>query len=198
MLYAFSSKPSQIGWLLRGRLIFVSYRTQDSFDITGRLCDHLVHAYGRSRVIRDIDSIPIGCDFLAYIEDAIAHSRAFVAVIGPDWCGDRASGKRHLDNCGDVLRFELLCARRWGIPIYPVLVNRARLPSEASLPDDLKFVAGLQAMRLRGDIDFHADFDRLRRGIEKGKPVRKGRKAAAQRRPPSITAAAAADACHQA
>lgn len=185
MMNPFWSWNSQIGWLRRGRLVFVSYRTQDSFDITGRLCDHLVSAYGRSRVFRDIDSIPIGSAFLDYIEDAIAQSRALVAVIGPDWSGYRTSGTRHFDNPDDVVRFELLCARRRGIPIYPVLVNRARLPSEASLPDDLKFVAGLQAMRLRGDIDFHADFDRLRRGIEKGKLAKRGRKAVALRRPTS-------------
>lgn len=183
MINPFSSKHSHIGWLLRGRLIFVSYRTADSFDITGRLCDHLVRAYGRDRVIRDIDSIPIGCDYLAYIEDAIACSRALIAVIGPDWATDRVSGKRHFENPDDVLRFELLCARRRGIPIYPVLVNRARLPIEGNLPEDLKFVASLQAMRLRSDLDFHTDFERLRRGIEKRKPVREGRNGPAQRRP---------------
>lgn len=175
MFSLFARHRSQIGWRLRGRLVFISYRHNDSFDITGRISDHLARACGRERIIRDVESFPIGCDFRAYIEEAIANGRALVAVIGPGWCADRTSGRHYFDNPDDVLCFELLCARRHGIPIYPVLVNGARLPSAASLPPELRFIADLQATRVRSDLDFYADIARLQRAVEQPGPYGNGR-----------------------
>lgn len=178
MFKLFTRHYSQIGWLLRGRLVFISYRRNDSFDISGRIYDRLSRMRGDGRVIRDVESFPIGCDFLAYIEDAIRNSRAVIAVIGPDWCVDRAAGRRYFDNADDVLTFELVCARRLGIPIYPVLVNGARLPSAKVLPPELSFIAGLHATRVRSDLDFHADIERLQRAIDQGGRIRRNRPSA--------------------
>jgi hypothetical protein len=43
--------------------ITISYRRDDSMDITGRIFDRLTSRYGRETVFRDIDSIPPGLDF---------------------------------------------------------------------------------------------------------------------------------------
>src|SRR5262245_6651264 len=40
--------------------VFISYRRQDSADITGRICDRLVERIGSEAVYKDVDSIPLG------------------------------------------------------------------------------------------------------------------------------------------
>src|SRR5262249_51178840 len=53
-------RPSEIN-------IFISYRRQDSADITGRIYDRLTQHFGRRIVFRDVDSIPIGADFRKHL-----------------------------------------------------------------------------------------------------------------------------------
>ena len=48
--------------------ITISYRRDDSMDITGRIFDRLTSRYGREAVFRDIDSIPPGRDFREHIQ----------------------------------------------------------------------------------------------------------------------------------
>jgi hypothetical protein len=43
--------------------IFISYRRDDSVDITGRIYDRLVQHFSRDTVFKDVDSIPLGIDF---------------------------------------------------------------------------------------------------------------------------------------
>ena len=43
--------------------VFISYRRSDSVTITGRIYDHLVHAFGDDSVFKDVDDIPLGVDF---------------------------------------------------------------------------------------------------------------------------------------
>ena len=49
--------------------ITISYRRDDSMDITGRIFDRLTSRYGRETVFRDIDSVPPGLDFREHIRD---------------------------------------------------------------------------------------------------------------------------------
>lgn len=48
--------------------ITISYRRDDSLDITGRIFDRLAAHYGRESVFRDIDNIPPGADFRQHID----------------------------------------------------------------------------------------------------------------------------------
>ena len=43
--------------------VFVSYRRDDSADITGRIHDRLSAHFGSCGVFRDVDSISVGRDF---------------------------------------------------------------------------------------------------------------------------------------
>ena len=52
--------------------IFISYRREDSADITGRIDDRLLHAFGRKSVFKDVDSIPLGMDFRKHLSSAVA------------------------------------------------------------------------------------------------------------------------------
>jgi hypothetical protein len=65
--------------------VFISYRRDDSQDVTGRLHDHLVTRFGREIVFKDVDAISLGADFRDAIKQAIDSSDVLLAVIGPNW-----------------------------------------------------------------------------------------------------------------
>ena len=54
--------------VLRSR-IFLCYRREDSQDATGRLHDKLLETYGSDRLFMDIDTVPIGVDFVDHIHE---------------------------------------------------------------------------------------------------------------------------------
>jgi len=64
------------------RLIFMSYRRDDSLGSTGRMYDHLVERFKKEKVFIDVDTIPPGDDFVEVIEKVIAKCDVFVLVIG--------------------------------------------------------------------------------------------------------------------
>src|SRR5262249_17282247 len=51
--------------------IAISYRRDDSLDITGRVFEHLERHYGREVVFRDIDNILPGEDFRKHINTVL-------------------------------------------------------------------------------------------------------------------------------
>ena len=64
--------------------ILISYRREDSADVTGRIYNRLIHVFPQS-VFRDVDSIPLGVDFRAYLDEQVAKCDVFLAVIGRGW-----------------------------------------------------------------------------------------------------------------
>ena len=127
--------------------IFVSYRRDDSVHVTGRLCDHLASRFGHESVFRDLDSMPLGVDFRRHIEKTIDNCSVLLAIIGKDWLDTRdPSGNRRLDDPGDPVRVEIEAALARNIPVIPVLVKGAPMPTEKQLPDSirqLKYQAGI-------------------------------------------------------
>ena len=47
--------------------IFISYRRNDSADVTGRIYDRLVYGFGKETIFKDVDSIPFGVNFRSYM-----------------------------------------------------------------------------------------------------------------------------------
>jgi hypothetical protein len=151
--------------------IFISYRRQDSADATGRLHDCLDAQFGRDSVFMDIDSIPFSVDFRKRLNDSVQQTDVLLAVIGDHWLdasfdkGPKA-GKRRLEDSDDYVRIEIESALSLGIPIVPVLVGRALMPSETDLPGALKELAFKNAAEARSGPTFHDNVDRLIRGLE--------------------------------
>jgi len=69
--------------------ILISYRREDSADVTGRIDDRLVQQFGRQAVFVDVDSIPFGVDFRKHLDEQVAKCDVFLAVIGPEWMGPK-------------------------------------------------------------------------------------------------------------
>jgi hypothetical protein len=141
--------------------IFLSYRRQDSASATGRLADRLEEHFGPARVFRDHDSIVAGDDFAAAIRRAIEASTVLLVVIGPDWVdATLPGGLRRLDDPADWVRLEIEFAFAANLPVLPVLVEGARMPTAEQLPDSLAALARCQALEL-SDTRWRYDAERL-------------------------------------
>jgi TIR domain len=142
--------------------IFLSYRRTDSTDITGRIYDRLVAAFGRENVFKDVDAMPAGVDFRAQLGIEVERADVVLGIIGPRWLSEvDANHKRRLDDVQDYVRIELAAALERGIPVIPVLVGGAAMPRETELPKVLSALAFRNAAPVRTDPDFHTDMDRL-------------------------------------
>jgi len=141
--------------------IFVSYRRADSEDVTGRIADHLAARFGAETLFKDVDSIDYGADFRAVIADTLRKCEVVLAIIGPDWAAKKQSGERRIDDPNDYVRLELRSALEHAVPIIPLLIGDAEMPNADSLPEDLRPVAYLNAIKIRPDPDFRGDMERL-------------------------------------
>lgn len=159
-----TSRASGAAMLVPGS-VFISYRRDDSADITGRIYDRLIEHFSRDIVFKDVDSIPLGIDFRQHLEKALSQCRVLIAVVGNEWMGSE-EGKRRIDDPRDHVRLELELALSRNIPVIPVLVRRATIPTEEALPPSLRSLAYRNGIQVRPDPDFHGDVDRLIKGIE--------------------------------
>jgi formylglycine-generating enzyme required for sulfatase activity len=152
--------------------LFISYRHDDSADVTGRLHERLLGHFGDGNIFLDIDTIPIGMDFRRCIGDAVNQCDVLLAVIGDRWLDARFAdgprqGGRRLEDPNDYVRIEIESALARGIPVVPLLVGKATMPGEAHLPDGLKELAFRHAAEVRPGLDFPAHVDRLINRLEK-------------------------------
>ena len=116
-------------------MVFISYRRADSADIAGRLYDRLAAHFSEENVFKDVDSIPPGVDFRRHIERMISSCSVFLVLIGKNWLGtpEAISARSRLEEARDYVRIEVETALNLNIPVVPVLVQGARIPSEEEL-----------------------------------------------------------------
>ena len=145
--------------------IMVSYRRDDSEAITGRIFDRLTSSFGKDAVFRDIDNIPVGVDFREYISGVLVQTDVLVVVIGRRWLGRSRAGTTRIENELDLVRIEVETALQQQLPVIPVLVGNAQMPSVAELPDSIKPLASRNAIRVDAGQDFENHIGRLIRGI---------------------------------
>ncbi len=142
--------------------IFISYRLEDSADVTGRIYDRLIKQFDREAVFKDVDSIPLGEDFRIHLDAQVAKCEVFLAVIGHDWVQNLGStGRTRLDNPVDPVRIEIESALKRQIPVIPILVSGASIPPAEQLPACIQDLSYRNAITVRPDPDFHRDMDRL-------------------------------------
>ena len=143
--------------------VFISYRRSDSEGEAGRLADDLSRRFGENAVFMDVDTIRPGRDFRKAIDESIRSCNALLAMVGPDWFGAAdAHGNQRLSDESDYVRVEIASALKRDIPVIPVLVRGARMPSADTLPKDLEDLAYRNAVELtharwRSDVQFLMD-----------------------------------------
>ena len=129
--------------------IFISYRRDDAGEAAGRLSDNLVERFGRDNIFMDVDGIALGRDFRTVIEETLSQCGVMLAVMGKDWVQNKdAKGNRRLDQPTDFVRLEITTALKRDIPVIPVCVQGASVPSCDDLPDELKNFAFRNAFEL--------------------------------------------------
>lgn len=137
--------------------VFLSYRRRDTPHEADRMAVILRTAFGERNVFQDVAGIAPGDDFMAVIEAQLNACGLVLAIIGPGWIR-RSDGAAELI---DFVQVELETARRLGIPIVPVLVREAPMPSSAQLTPSLSWLPRLNAVNLRPHEDFDRDMERL-------------------------------------
>jgi len=143
----------------QGPVLFLCYRREDTQDAAGRLHDRLVDAYGAERVFIDIDSVPLGIDFVEHVAEQIGKCNVVIVMIGKKWHAIKdKKRRRRLDNEDDLVRAEIRAALQQKIPVIPVTVQNATMPHAEDLPDDIRLLArrnGIQldAARWRTDVE---------------------------------------------
>ena len=127
--------------------IFISYRRDDSAVRAHSLNAELITAFGEQQVFFDVKAIKPGDPFPPGIERNLKACDVVVAVIGPQWrtlaAGD---GRPRILSPDDYVRHEIATALSTGKRVIPVLVEGARMPEKASLPEDIAALAELNAL----------------------------------------------------
>ncbi|HXY31557.1 MAG TPA: toll/interleukin-1 receptor domain-containing protein [Gemmatimonadaceae bacterium] len=146
-------------------VVFISYRREDSGGHVGRLYDALSARFGAERLFFDIDHIGAGEDFVRVIDGAVGRSSVMLVVIGKRWAGVGKAGARRVDQENDYVRLEVGAGlRREGLRVIPVLIQGARMPAPASLPEDLRDLTRRNAIEL-SDTRWREDVARLEGSI---------------------------------
>lgn len=160
--------------------IFISYRRDDAGADAGRLCDHLSAHFGEEHVFMDVDDISPGSNFVDELDRTLARADILLVLIGPQWLDAEAAGQRRLEDSNDFVRKEVERGLEAGIPIIPVLVRGAQMPSADQLPPALASLAHRQALEV-SDTRFRVDVERLIGIIESSADVPPARRPLATR-----------------
>jgi len=137
------------GGVYKTNRIFLGYRQDDVPHLVGRVFERLVADFGRSQVFLDIYSLRPGENFPKQIASAISTADVFVLMIGPQWLlATDQKGNQKISIPTDLHRMEIEQALGRELPILPVLADGARMPSADELPDSLKSISEIQALRL--------------------------------------------------
>jgi hypothetical protein len=124
--------------------IFISYRRDDSADHVHGVAQYLDRQFGRGSVYLDVD-MHAGVHFPQELERRLDQSSALLALIDPRWLDSRDDAGRRLENPSDWVRLEIRRALVRGIPVIPVLVGGAAIPSKSDLPSDMQGLLEHQA-----------------------------------------------------
>jgi len=129
--------------------IFVSYRHDDAAGYADLVYERLAARFGGDRVFMDVDSLKPGVDFGEEIDAYVGSCEVLIALIGRRWLAAMdAAGVRRLDDPQDWVRSEVATALARDVTVIPVLVDGARMPGAAELPDPLRRLARREALEI--------------------------------------------------
>jgi hypothetical protein len=154
--------------------VFLCYRREDAAGYAIAVQERLAKEFGTD-VFIDVDNIPIGTNFVKALKKEVAKCEVLLAVLGKGWFDARdEDGNRRLENPNDFVRIEIAAALQRGIPVVPILLDGAKIPSAAQLPKELEELSFRQGIDLHLS-SFSRDIDRLIQGLrspsEKAAPI---------------------------
>jgi hypothetical protein len=132
------------------RVVFISYRRDDTAGEARALYKDLVASLGADSVFMDVDNIALGRDFREALQERLESCDVMLALMGDEWLDTKsASGKRRLDDPDDFVRQEIAAALKRNIPVTPVLLQGVQMPSADDLPEDLESLAYRNGFEIR-------------------------------------------------
>jgi TRAP-type mannitol/chloroaromatic compound transport system permease small subunit len=135
--------------------------------MAGRIFDRLVSQYGEDAVFIDIDSMPIGLDFRDHLEGVLRDIDVLLAIVGPMWMGPAGTEKPRIFDADDFVRIEVEAALKRGIPVIPVLIDRAEMPKAELLPASIREFAFRNGITVDSGRDFRIHMDRLISAVDR-------------------------------
>lgn len=111
--------------------VFISYRRLDSRHFTYRLQDRLERSIEFDSVFVD-EHMHAGTEYPSEIRKQLANSEIVIVVIGGSWLRNLERQRK------DWVHEEIQQALKSKIPIIPILIDDAAVPSEDSLPDSIR------------------------------------------------------------
>src|SRR5262249_11752896 len=88
--------------------LFISYRREYTEFGARHIYQLLVSHCGKEAIFMDIDTIPLGVDFVEHLSRAVGQCDIVLAMIGEKWLDIRnAKGLRRLDDPSDFVRIEI-------------------------------------------------------------------------------------------
>jgi serine/threonine protein kinase/tetratricopeptide (TPR) repeat protein len=138
--------------------LFISYRRADSPDTVKLIHERLKRRLPRWEIFYDHESIPLGEQFPEQLRAKAASAAVVLVVIGPKWLEILQERK---GAAVDHVRAEVRLALGAAASVVPVLVGRARMPTDADLADfaDLQPLLGRNGHLVRPDPDFDGDLE---------------------------------------
>jgi len=135
--------------------IFISYHRADSGWATRTFRIRMGQDFESAKIFMDIDrgAIPLGANWKQIVTSTVIQCDVVVAVIGKDWhtrLGDE-----------EPVRTEIATALGIGKSVIPVLIDSAAWPPPSPLPEDLKSLVSLHALRLTEGTNFDAEWQQL-------------------------------------
>ena len=151
---------------LRRPTIFLCYRREDTQGFARGIYESLADKYSHEQVFRDIDSTPAGVRYSTWIESRVAQCSVMIVLIGNVWLSAKDhAGQRRLDLSRDWVRQEIEVALRRDIPIIPVRIQGAPMPSEDELPPSIADLTGFQSAEVT-DSRWAFDLEQLIQAID--------------------------------
>jgi formylglycine-generating enzyme required for sulfatase activity len=114
--------------------IFINYRRDDSASHALAVAQYFEKKFGKSNIFIDVDRLRAGLKY------KLRQCKVMLAIIGPNWVDarDEKTDSRRIDDPEDWVRVEIERALAQKIPVIPVLVAGATLPSKGDLPQSLQ------------------------------------------------------------
>ena len=130
--------------------VFISYRRADSSAASRWLAQTIARTYGSHRVFVDTESIRVGENWPARIDEALASATILIVVIGPSWLkmADE-DGRRRIDKKDDWVFQEIKHGLHSRIHIIPLLLSNTNMPQPNALPEGIAKLSLIQGFELR-------------------------------------------------
>lgn len=141
--------------------IYLNYRRSTDGAVAMAIAESLGRRFGSANVFADVSSLNAGANWLDETRRRLSECDIVLVLIGRDWLTAKdADGRPRLSDSSDFVRYEIAQALELKKMVVPILIDDARLPSEADLPADIQKLGCYLAVHIRRET-LQSDIDQL-------------------------------------